>query len=60
MLDSIYKFYECIMCDQFNSSKVEVKYFYSRLGWILSTISDPRDYTNLERYAIITCIIYLL
>lgn len=44
----------------FNSSKVEVKYFYSRLGWILSTIPDPRDYTNLEQYAIITCIIYLL
>lgn len=56
-LDSIYKLYECIMFDQLNSSKVEVKYFYSRLGWILSTIPDPRDYTNLERY---TIIIYLL
>lgn len=59
-LHSIYKLYECIMFNQLNFSKVEVKYFYSRLGWILSTIPDPRDYKSLERYAIITCIIHLL
>lgn len=59
-LDSIYKLYECIMFGQLNSSKVEVKYFYSRSDWTLSTIPDPRDYANLERYTIITCIIYLL
>lgn len=41
-------------------SKAEVKYFYSRSDGSLSKIPDPRDYANLERYAIMTCIVYLL
>lgn len=59
-LDSMYKLYECIMFEQMNAAKAEIKYFYSRSDWTLSTIPDPRDYANLERYAVLTCIAYLL
>lgn len=59
-LDSMYKLYECIIFRQINLSKAEVRYFYSRSDWTLSTIPDPRDYANLERYAILACIAYLL
>jgi hypothetical protein len=57
---ALYRIYTALVSGQYLWLRTEVERFWNRHHWIVSEISDPCDYADPVRYAVLATIPYLL
>ncbi|KAF8864053.1 hypothetical protein BDZ45DRAFT_52102 [Acephala macrosclerotiorum] len=58
-LYALYRLYEHLVLNHRYGIRNEIEYFWSKDEWAVADIQDPKD-SDLERYAVLSCIPYLL